>query len=58
MCHDEFAISLGLVEVKIAEEKFRGRFALQSGTYVEANYAAEPEIFRFIYDASACCKNC
>ncbi|TGL24572.1 porin [Leptospira yanagawae] len=39
--NDEFNINLGFVDAKWQEEKIRGRFALQFGTSVNANYAAE-----------------
>lgn len=38
----EFNINLAFVEAKIEEERTRGRLALQTGTSVQANYAAEP----------------
>jgi hypothetical protein len=39
--HNEFNINLAFVEAKIADERVRGRFALQTGTAVNFNYAAE-----------------
>lgn len=39
--NDEFNINLGFVDAKWQEEKIRGRFALQFGTSVNTNYAAE-----------------
>jgi Putative beta-barrel porin-2, OmpL-like. bbp2 len=42
--HAEFNINLAFVEAKIAGPRYRGRLALQFGTSVQANYAAEPRI--------------
>lgn len=39
--NDEFNINLGFVDAKWQEEKIRGRIALQFGTSVNTNYAAE-----------------
>ncbi len=39
--HNEFNINLAFVEAKISDERVRGRFALQTGTSVNFNYAAE-----------------
>lgn len=39
--NDEFNINLGFVDAKWQEEKVRGRIALQFGTSVNTNYAAE-----------------
>ena len=41
--HDEFAINLAHVEARYASSKVRGRIALQAGTSVQVNYAAEPD---------------
>jgi hypothetical protein len=41
--HDEFAINLAHVEAKYTSSRVRGRLALQAGTSVQANYAAEPD---------------
>jgi hypothetical protein len=41
--HDEFALNLAHVEVKYASPRARARLALQAGTSVHANYAAEPD---------------
>ena len=39
--HNEFNINLAFVEAKIFDERVRGRLALQTGTSVNLNYAAE-----------------
>lgn len=41
--HDEFAVNLTHVEAKYTSSRVRGRLALQAGTSVHANYAAEPD---------------
>jgi hypothetical protein len=42
--HDEFNINLAHLEVKLAGARTRGRLALQAGTSVQSNYAAEPQV--------------
>ncbi len=39
---NEFNLNLGFLEANLASEKLRGRLALQAGTSVQSNYAAEP----------------
>jgi len=41
--HDELAVNLAFVEAKYAAPRVRARIALQAGTSVQANYAAEPD---------------
>lgn len=41
--HDEFNLNLAYAEARYQSPKVRGRFALQLGTAVQANYAAEPD---------------
>ena len=40
--HNEFTVNLAFVEATVARRRVRGRLALQAGTSVQANYAAEP----------------
>ncbi len=40
--HNEFNVNLAFVEATVARRRVRGRLALQAGTSVQANYAAEP----------------
>jgi hypothetical protein len=40
--HNEFNVNLAFVEATMARRRVRGRLALQAGTSVQANYAAEP----------------
>jgi len=59
--HNEFNVNLAYVEVKLSGARVRGRLALQAGTSVQSNYAAEPaigavsgpELSRFIQEAVA-----
>jgi hypothetical protein len=40
----EFNVNLAFAEAKLDDESIRGRFAVQFGTSVQANYAGEPHI--------------
>ncbi len=40
--HAEFNVNLAVLEAKVAAPHYRGRLALQWGTSVQSNYAAEP----------------
>jgi hypothetical protein len=42
--HNEFNINLAYVEAKVDGARVHGRLALQAGTSVQANYAAEPTV--------------
>jgi hypothetical protein len=42
--HAEFNVNLAFVEARLDGERVRGRFAVQFGTSVQANYAGEPRI--------------
>lgn len=42
--HNEFNVNLAYVEASLHSPRVRGRLALQAGTSVHANYAAEPRI--------------
>jgi len=42
--HDEFNVNLAFVDVKLTAPRTRGRLALQAGTSVQSNYAAEPRL--------------
>ncbi len=42
--HNEFNVNLAFVEATLRGERIRGRVALQAGTSVQSNYAAEPEV--------------
>jgi len=53
--HDEQpAVNLGYVDLSSTSGDYRGRIALQDGTSVEANYAAEPaEFWQYVQEATA-----
>ncbi|MES2178852.1 MAG: outer membrane beta-barrel protein [Gemmatimonadota bacterium] len=40
--HNEFNVNLAYVEAKLDAPRARGRFAIQTGTSVQSNYAGEP----------------
>ena len=49
--HNQIAVNLALLGARYTGERVRGTFAIQTGTYPDANYAAEPTIFKNIYEA-------
>lgn len=51
--HNEVSINIALLGARFASERVRGTFAIQTGTYPDANYAAEPQVFKHIYEAYA-----
>jgi hypothetical protein len=51
--HNEFNLNLGLIKVSVKDAQYRGSFALQAGTYVNDNYAAEPGSLKFINEGNA-----
>lgn len=51
--HNEFNLNLGYLKGSISGKRYRANLALGTGTYMRANYAAEPEVLRFIYEANA-----
>jgi hypothetical protein len=50
--HNEFSVNLAMIDVRHRGDRFRGRFALQTGTYVQANLAAEPPLLKSVLEAS------
>lgn len=42
--HDEFNINLAFVDATLSAPRVHGRFALQTGTSVQSNYAGEPRL--------------
>ncbi len=50
--HNEFNLNLGFVKAAYAAEKARANIALAAGTYMNANYAAEPGVLKNIYEAN------
>lgn len=50
---NELTVNLGFIDVQYATERFRARFAPALGTFMNANYAAEPGTLKNILEASA-----
>jgi hypothetical protein len=50
--HNEFNVNLGLVRLQLDHPKYRGSLALQTGTYANDNYAAEPGLLRALFEAN------
>lgn len=51
--HNEFNINLAFLRGTYSSDKIRGTLALATGTYMNANYAAEPSTLKNIYEANA-----
>lgn len=51
--HNEFNLNLGFLKGSYSAEKVRANLALAAGTYMNANYAAEPGVLKNIYEANA-----
>jgi hypothetical protein len=50
--HNEFNLNWGFIKADYLHERVRSSFALQTGTYVQVNYAYEPDLLRLIYLAN------
>lgn len=50
--HNEFTVNLAMFDALYSSERVRGRLAAGFGTYFEANYAAEPQGLRHLFEAS------
>lgn len=50
---NEFNLNLGFLKGSYTGEKVRASLALSAGTYMSANYSAEPDVLKNIYEASA-----
>lgn len=50
--HNEFNINLGLIKLSLEHTKYRANLALQTGTYANDNYAAEPGLLKTIFEAN------
>lgn len=50
--NNETNINLGFIKVSYNDEQLRTNIALATGTYMNANYAAEPGILKNIYEAN------
>jgi hypothetical protein len=51
--HNEFNLNLGFVKAAYNAEKVRANIAVAAGTYMNANYAAEPGVLKNVYEANA-----
>lgn len=50
--HNEFNLNLGLIKLGVNHAKYRANLALQTGTYANDNYAAEPGLLKTIFEAN------
>lgn len=51
--NNEVNINLAYIKAAYATEKIRANIAMAAGTYVNANYSAEPGVLKNIYEANA-----
>lgn len=51
--HNEFNLNLGFIKGSYTAERTRANLALAAGTYINANYAAEPGVLKNIFEANA-----
>lgn len=51
--HNEFNLNLGFIKAGYQAENVRANLALATGTYMNANYAAEAGVMKNIYEANA-----
>ncbi|HRH33913.1 MAG TPA: porin [Catalimonadaceae bacterium] len=51
--HNQFNLNFGYLKVGVEHQNYRANFALHSGTYVEDNYATEPNLLKNIFEANA-----
>ena len=51
--HNEFNLNLGFIKANYAAAKVRANLALATGTYMNANLAAEPGVLKNIFEANA-----
>jgi hypothetical protein len=50
--HNEFNLNLGFVKAAYATEKVRANLAIAAGTYINANYTAEPGVLQHIFEGN------
>ena len=50
--HNEFNLNLGFVKGAYTADRFRGNLAIAAGTYMNANYAAEPGVLKNVFEAN------
>ncbi|MFZ1530187.1 MAG: porin [Ferruginibacter sp.] len=51
--HNEFNLNLGFLKAAYSKNNIRANLALATGTYMNANLAAEPGVLRNIFEANA-----
>lgn len=51
--HNEFNINNAVVLLNYSTPKIRARVGLHTGTFIQANYAQDPIVLRFIHEANA-----
>ncbi|NOT50919.1 MAG: porin [Chitinophagaceae bacterium] len=51
--HNEFNLNLGFIKANYTAERVRANLAVAAGTYMNANYAAEPGVLKNIFEANA-----
>jgi hypothetical protein len=50
--HNEFNLNLGFAKLGLEHSKYRANLALQTGTYANDNYSAEPGLLKNIFEAN------
>lgn len=50
--HNEVTVNLGLLQAEYAAERVRASLGLMTGTYANANYAAEPDVLKNLFQAN------
>jgi hypothetical protein len=50
--HNEFTLNLAFIDIKYTSDRIRATLRPALGTYMAANYSAEPAIFRNIYEGN------
>src|SRR5688572_22521239 len=50
--HNEFNVNLTFIKSSYNAERIRANLAIAAGTYINANYAAEPGVLKNIYEAN------
>lgn len=50
--HNEFNLNLGFIKAAYATERVRANLAIATGTYMNANYAAEPGVLQHIFEGN------
>lgn len=50
--HNEFNLNLGFIKAAYTIERVRANLAIATGTYINANYAAEPGVLKNIFEGN------